>query len=240
MAVEGPVPGQSLVPDEAGGPGAQAVEAPVPEPVPAGPARREIGPRGRRARARRVARRRRALALREAAFLAVAAVLGAVLIKAFLVEAFYIPSGSMEQTLHGCEGCSGNDRVLVWKLGTRLGDPERGDIVVFGTEGTRYAQLSSERDVIKRVIGVGGDEVRCCDPQGRVVVNGEPLDEPYVYEDNSMAFGPVTVPADQLWVMGDHRSDSQDSRFVGPIPVENVVGQAFVRVWPLHRLGLLH
>ncbi|WP_331272037.1 signal peptidase I [Motilibacter aurantiacus] len=187
-----------------------------------------------------MARRRRALAVRETVFLVLAAVLGAVLIKGFLVEAFYIPSGSMERTLHGCEGCSGNDRVLVWKLGARLGDPERGDIVVFGTEGTRYAEVSSERDVIKRVIGVGGDEVRCCDVEGRVVVNGEPLDEPYVYQDNHLAFGPLTVPEGQLWVMGDHRGDSQDSRYVGPIPVDNVVGRAFVRVWPLGRLGLLH
>jgi len=170
----------------------------------------------------------------------VVAVVGAFLVKAFLLEAFYIPSGSMEQTLHGCEGCSGNDRVLVWKLGARLGSPERGDIVVFRTEGTEYAQVSSERDVIKRVIGLGGDEVRCCDAQGRVLVNGRPLDEPYVYEDNNMAFGPVTVPAGQLWVMGDHRGDSQDSRFVGPIPAANVVGQAFVRVWPLSRIGRLH
>jgi signal peptidase I len=183
------------------------------------------------------------------------------LIKAFLVQAFWIPSQSMEQTLLI------NDRVLVNKVVYQFRDVHRGEVVVFNGEGTgfeskinyvaepsnlvsrvvRGAQsllglgAPSDKDFIKRVIGVAGDVVACCDDQGRVTVNGQPLDEPYVYPAGypQSPFDPTTVPAGQLWVMGDHRGDSSDSRANGPIPEDKVVGKAFVRVWPLSRVGSL-
>ncbi|MGH3729978.1 MAG: signal peptidase I, partial [Micromonosporaceae bacterium] len=104
-----------------------------------------------------------------------------------------------------------------------------------------------EKDFIKRVIGVPGDIVACCDAQGRVTVNGHPLDEPYIFENapddvpasdtecRSREFDPVTVPAGHIFVMGDHRLVSQDSRCQGPVPIENVIGRAFLVVWPAER-----
>ncbi|WP_242424801.1 signal peptidase I, partial [Frankia sp. EI5c] len=92
---------------------------------------------------------------------------------------------------------------------------------------------------IKRVIGVGGDVVACCDSAGRVTVNGKGLDEPYVYENDFREFGPITVPDGDLWLMGDHRSRSSDSRQNGPVPQDKVIGRAFVRVWPIGRSGVL-
>ncbi|MBX6390010.1 MAG: signal peptidase I [Frankia sp.] len=197
--------------------------------------------------------------LRELPVLVLIAFVLALLIKALLVQAFWIPSESMERTLLI------NDRVLVNKVVYHFRDIHRGDIVVFNGEGTGFEHAEglvqeptngfskfirgiqnllglgapSDKDFIKRVIGVGGDTVSCCDHAGRVVVNGEPLDEPYVYENDSQPFDPVTVPEGQLWVMGDHRSASADSRYNGTIPEDSVVGRAFVRVWPLSRFGFL-
>jgi signal peptidase I len=194
--------------------------------------------------------------------LLVVAILLALLLKAFVVQAFYIPSGSMERTLLI------QDRVLVNKVIYRFRDIHRGEIVVFNGGGTGFTQSESvippptnaigkasrsvqrvfglapgERDFVKRVIGVGGDTVACCDAQGRVTVNGVPLDEPYVFENNALdegrTFAPFKVPEGQLWVMGDHRGDSGDSRLHGPIPTDRVIGRAFVRVWPLSRFGRL-
>ena len=211
--------------------------------------------------------------LRELPVLLVIAFGLALLIKTFLVQAFFIPSGSMEQTLHGCPGCSG-DRVLVNKLGYRFGEPRPGDIVVFrGPESwapeARFDEPSNvvqrvlrtiggaigvappgEKDFIKRVIAVGGQTVQCCDAQGRVSVDGRALDEPYVYTGDSldyqpMPFGPVTVPPGRLWMMGDHRDQSADSRVHiadsdhGTISVDDVVGKAFVIVWPPSRWDTL-
>ncbi|GAA3226158.1 signal peptidase I [Actinocorallia longicatena] len=170
---------------------------------------------------------------KELPFLAVTAVVLALLIRTFLVQSFYIPSGSMEKTLHGCEDCS-RDRVLVEKVTYRFTDPSRGDIIVFHGTGDWPRE-----DLIKRVIGTPGDVVECCDTQGRVTVNGKPLNEPYVYEDNRQDFGPVTVPKGMLWVMGDHRGGSSDSRDHSFVPISSVVGEARVIIWPIPRMTWL-
>lgn len=175
------------------------------------------------------------------------ALLIAVLLKTFVVQPFYIPSESMMDTLLV------DDRVMVSKLSYRFGDIERGDIVVFETgpeveqtvpEAVVKAVLdalgirtSGQEDLIKRVIALGGDTVEIRDNQ--VFVNGIPVFEPYISEAAMPDMAEATVPDGTIWVMGDHRCGgcSQDSRFIGPIPVEDVVGKAVVRIWPLDRLG---
>ncbi len=203
--------------------------------------------------------------MRELPILVFVALALALLIKTFLVQAFFIPSDSMENTL--LQG----DRVLVNKFASHFGDVKRGEVVVFrdpggwlpaGAEdesGNAIARglkdvfvfvgllpSSSEKDLIKRVIGVPGDKVACC-TDGKITVNGIPLDEPYIYpgdKPSDRQFN-VTVPPNRLWVMGDHRSLSADSRVHmsdpgnGTIPEDNVVGRAFVRVWPLDRWSTL-
>jgi signal peptidase I len=209
--------------------------------------------------------------LRELPVLLLVAFVLALVVKTFFVQAFFIPSGSMEQTLHGCTGCTG-DRVLVNKVPYWFGDPEPGDIVVFKGPDTWTPEVSvaepenwvtgallwlgravgvappSEDDFVKRVIAVEGQTVQCCDPEGRVTVDDEPVEEPYIFENTpieSRAFGPVTVPEDRLWVMGDHRSASADSRshlgdeYGGTVAVDDVIGKAAVIVWPIGRFGLL-
>ncbi|MFI6448107.1 signal peptidase I [Kitasatospora sp. NPDC050543] len=199
--------------------------------------------------------------------IAVVALLIALFMKTFLVQVFVIPSGSMEQTIQI------GDRVLVDKLTPWFGsEPSRGDVVVFSDPGGwlesdhrpstdgpllggvkhafAYVGLlpsENEQDLIKRVIGVAGDTVECCDEQGRVSINGSPVDEPYVAPANAPSNQPfkVKVPAGRLWVMGDHRDVSADSRFhmanpgQGTIPLSNVVGRAFVIAWPLSRFDQL-
>ncbi|MFJ6215185.1 signal peptidase I [Streptomyces sp. NPDC092296] len=185
-------------------------------------------------------------------------------IKTFFVQAFSIPSGSMENTLQV------NDRVLVDKLTPWFGaKPERGEVVVFHDPGdwlqgeatphTNAIQKvlstvglmpsADEKDLIKRVIAVGGDTVTCR-VGSPVAVNGVPLDEPYLYPgatpcDNDPV-GSVTVPKGKIWVMGDHRNNSEDSRFHqndnpgdGFVPVGNVVGRAFVVAWPVSHWATL-
>ncbi|MEU4561660.1 signal peptidase I [Actinoplanes sp. NPDC023936] len=226
----------------------------------------------RPSRRRRSAIRRKEMPLwQELPLLLVVAFCLAVLIRTFLVQAFYIPSGSMENTLLI------QDRVLVNKVVYDMRDPLRGEIVVFrGTDdwapevteavsNTFLAKLGrtigdlvgvsrpGERDFIKRVIGLPGDKVACCDDQGRITVNGIGIDEPYIAEGfnsdlnqppiagqcTSRRFTEVTVPAGQMFVMGDHRSVSQDARCQGPVPIENVIGRAFVVVWPSDRFTSL-
>ncbi|MEU4798433.1 signal peptidase I [Streptomyces sp. NPDC023327] len=216
----------------------------------------------RRKLARKVKRRRRRSAIREIPLLIGVALLIALVLKTFLVQAFVIPSGSMEQTIRI------GDRVLVDKLTPWFGArPERGDVVVFKDPGnwleeeqgkkkddpvvvkqvkeglTQIGLLpsDSERDLIKRVIGVGGDTVKCCDKNDKVTVNGVPLDEPYIHPgDKPSAFAfEVKVPEGRLFMMGDHRSDSADSRFHrtekfgGTVSEDQVVGRALVIAWPL-------
>ncbi|TDC75906.1 signal peptidase I [Micromonospora sp. KC606] len=193
----------------------------------------------------------------------------AVLIRTFLLQAFFIPSGSMEDTLLI------GDRVLVNKVVYDVRDPVRGEVVVFRGTDRWVAQEAAgppvnlagkitrtlgdlvgvsrpgEKDFIKRVIGVPGDRVKCCDDQGRVLVNDIPLDEPYVPRDSpldvppnprecrSRRFDEVVVPPNQIFVMGDHRLVSQDARCQGPVPIDNVVGRAFMVVWPSQRWATL-
>ena len=207
-------------------------------------------------------RRRRLGAVTETIIIVAAALLLSFLIKTFLVQPFSIPSGSMNDTL--LEG----DRVLVSKTVPQVFDVHRGDVVVFkDSQGwlanepkapqptglrkvaTRTLQAvgivppSSDEYLIKRVIGVGGDEVRCCDAQGRVQVNGVSIDEPYLKPGSvpSEREFDVVVPADHLWVMGDNRQDSWDSRYHmdqpggGFVPLDDVAGTAFVKIWPASR-----
>ena len=185
---------------------------------------------------------------RELPVLVIIALLVAVLIKTFLFQAFHIPSGSMRNTL--LEG----DRIMVNKLSYQFGDIEHGDVVVFNSpfledevneslirKGLRNVAeavgLSApEHDFIKRVIGLPGDTIEI--RGGVVLVNGVAIDEPYLHPSSTMRpFGPLTVSANSLFVMGDNRNASQDSRFFGEIPMDDVVGRAFVILWPVDRWG---
>jgi signal peptidase I len=217
------------------------------------------------------ARRKEMPLWQELPLLLVVAFCLAVLIRTFLVQAFYIPSGSMENTL------AIKDRVLVNKVVYDMRDPLRGEIVVFrGTDdwapevtepvsnafaaklGRTIGDLvgvsrPGERDFIKRVIGLPGDKVACCDDQGRITVNGVGIDEPYIAEGfnsdinqppnpnqcTSRRFTEVTIGAGEMFVMGDHRSVSLDARCQGAVPIENVIGRAFVIVWPSDRFTSL-
>ncbi|HEV2087541.1 MAG TPA: signal peptidase I [Cryptosporangiaceae bacterium] len=169
--------------------------------------------------------------------LALVAILVAVGVRTFLVQTFFIPSGSMENTLLV------DDRVLVNKVVYSLRDPERGEIVVF-VPPPGWNAGSGKEDYIKRVIGVGGDRVVCCDAQNRVTVNGRALVEEYLFPGDAPSSQPfdVTVPTRRLFLLGDHRSASADSRFhldadLGTVPVDLVVGRAFVIFWPPGRMG---
>jgi signal peptidase I len=208
-------------------------------------------------------RRRRSL-LRELPVLVVVALVLALIIKTYAIQAFYIPSSSMENTLDI------GDRVLINKLVYDFRGIHRGDIVVFDGNGSwdfsppassnifsRFFSdvegivgISHDSDIyIKRIIGLPGDHVVCCDAQGRVTVNGVPLTEgSYVYpgEAPSLQKFNITVPAGRLWVMGDHRLVSYDSRGHmgdpggGTIPESAVLGRAFVIIWPPSRWGFLN
>jgi signal peptidase I len=146
-------------------------------------------------------------------------------VRPFVVEAFWIPSASMVPTLKY------GDRVLVNKFIYRFTEPQRGDIIVFkSVEG-------DGQDLIKRVVGVPGDEIAV--RGGKLFVNGVPQKEPYVnkkYPDRSF-YAPTTVPKDHVFAMGDNRANSQDSRIFGPVPEKNIEGEAFLRFWPPDRIG---
>ena len=181
---------------------------------------------------------------RELPILLGVAILVALLVRAFLLQTFYIPSGSMEHTLDI------NDRVFVNKVVYDFRDPHRGEVVVFNAP-LDWRSNPSEKDFIKRVIGVGGDHVVCCDAQGRLTINNTALDEPYLNQDggSGRAASPnkfdIVVPAGRLWVMGDNRYDSDDSErrytdtngdlMASTITVKSVVGRAFLLFWPFSR-----
>ena len=158
----------------------------------------------------------------------VGALVAALIIKTFLFQAFFIPSGSMEETLQI------GDRVLVNKLSYRFGDIDRGDIIVFHKPDS--AGESEVDDFIKRVIGLPGETLRSLD--GVVFIDGRPLEEPYLEPDTlTNQLNEITIPDGFLFVMGDNRGSSRDSRFFGPIPADSIVGEAFVRLWPLGSFG---
>ncbi|MEU6878281.1 signal peptidase I [Streptomyces sp. NPDC046712] len=181
------------------------------------------------------------------------------LLSHFVMQPFLIPSGSMEPTLQV------GDRILVNKLAYRFGDqPRRGDVIVFDGTGSFLQEAPEENpvtgalhgaaaalglaepaetDFVKRVVGVGGDRVVCCDGNGRLTVNGVPVEERYVLLGDAPSKVPfdIVVPQGTLWVMGDHRSQSSDSRDHlgqpggGMVPVERVIGRADWIGWPFGR-----
>ena len=246
--------------------------APEPESPqePGSPAEEDASPQGAQADAQsaparapaRVKGAKRARSFwRDLVIIVIAALVLTIVLKAFVVQVFAIPSGSMENTLQP------GDRVLVNKLVYRFRDIARGDVVVFSGQGswgpdappppgnplvrfwdgvTNLIGISAPgTDYIKRVIGVPGDHVACCDA-GRVTVNGVPLSEQsYVHPGDvpSQVVFSVTVPPGQLWVLGDNRANSDDSRYrrddpgSGTIPESAVVGRAFVIIWPPSRIG---
>jgi signal peptidase I len=156
-------------------------------------------------------------------------------LRTFVLASFYIPSESMEPTLHGCPTCQ-PDRVLVNKLSYRFSSVSRGDVVVFRKPPAWHVD---DKDLVKRVIGLPGDVLSASN--GQVLVNGVPLKEDYVNPacNGTRDFGPVTVPAGEYFVMGDNRCDSSDSRLYGPITKSEIVGRVFAIVWPLKRARLL-
>jgi len=156
------------------------------------------------------------------------AVLAAVLIRAFVFEPFFIPSGSMEPTLKV------GDRVLVNKLSYDLHSIHRGDVVVFTRPPKDYSP--GIKDLIKRVIGLPGESISGKD--GAVYINGHRLKEPWLPKGVTTApFPAVMVPHGDYFVMGDNRGDSADSRVIGPISGKLIVGRAFIKVWPISRIG---
>src|SRR5215207_1304919 len=148
-------------------------------------------------------------------------------VRPFVLEAFRIPSESMVPTLEV------GDRVFVNKFIYRFTEPERGDVVVFESVN------GGEEDLIKRVVGVARDEVEV--RNGTLLVNGEDREEPYLNRNLPFndSYGPTEVPEGHVFVMGDNRANSADSRVFGPLPIENIEGEAFVRFWPVPKIEFL-
>jgi signal peptidase I len=153
-----------------------------------------------------------------------------ILMSAFLYEARYIPSGAMLPTLQI------NDRLLIDKWIYRFQDPQRGDIVVFAPTRT-LQQQNFNQAFIKRIIGLPGDTVEI--KGGQVYVNEQPLQEQYIQESPKYQFGPVTVPPDSYFMLGDNRNNSYDSHYWGFVPRSKIIGKATKRYWPLDRTGAI-
>ncbi len=191
----------------------------------------------------------------------VSALVLSALVRAFLVQAFYVPSASMEDTLQI------SDRIIASKITTRFAGVTRGEVVVFQDPGgwlpdpppkrddvrakvrsglTFIGLLPSDtgQDLVKRAIGLGGDHVVCCDAQGRIEVNGQALDEPYIKGPTDQVPFDIVVPPQSIFVMGDNRGDSRDSRYHlevnnGAVPQGNAVGRVVLVVWPFSSFATL-
>ena len=204
--------------------------------------------------------------LREFPVLVIVALAVSLVIKTFLVQFFFIPSGSMENTLQI------NDRVAVNKVPFIGKSINRGDVVVFrdpdnwlpepyAEDQNKYLAKAKEALVavgvlpnptkqylVKRVIGVAGDKVECCSKNKKLMINGKEINEPYIFAGNSPSESNfnVTVPAGKIWVMGDHRAASADSRYHqedinhGMVPTSKVTGKVLGIIWPLKNLGIVH
>lgn len=196
--------------------------------VPTGEPAPTRGAGARRAQARRSTRRGAV----EWVVILLAAVLVAFLLQRFVVQAFYIPSGSMETTLVP------GDRVLVNKLSYDLHGVHRGDIVVFAKPATD--NTPGIKDLIKRVVGLPGERITS-GPAGEVLIDGKAIRQPWLTAAARARPGPAiqpqTIPPGDYFMMGDNRGDSSDSRVIGPVSGQLIVGRAFVRVWPLTSLG---
>jgi signal peptidase I len=237
------------------------------QPAPVEHRPREVATVRPRSGSSRLRKRRKLRLWQEIPLLVVIAFGLAFLVRTFLFQAFYIPSSSMEDTLKL------GDRVLVNRVVYNFGGPERGDVVVFkgppnwtpefqadpnasffSKVGAGLSDLvgfgkPGEKDFIKRVIGLPGDHVSCCDVKGRIFVNGTPIDEPYVTKNSNKdspltpgqcgprRFEEVVVQPGELFVMGDNRFVSQDSRCRGLVPIDNVIGRAGTIAWPPSRWG---
>lgn len=227
-------------------------QEPLPEPVQG---------RGRHARGRTPKERSSGFGrwLGETAIIVVSALVLSALVRAFLVQAFYVPSSSMEDTL------AISDRIIASKITTTMGGVSRGEVVVFkdpgdwlpepppppdGIRGIVRTALTfigllpsdSGSDLVKRVIAVEGDRIACCDADGRIVLNGVPLVEPYVKGPTNQVQFDVVVPPESVFVMGDNRGNSRDSRYhleaqEGSVNVSDVVGRVVLVLWPLNRIA---
>lgn len=195
----------------------------------------------------------------ETAIIIVSALVLSALVRAFLIQAFFVPSASMEDTLLV------SDRIVASKITTTMGGVSRGEVVVFkdpsdwlpepppppgGVRGAIRTGLTfvgllpsdSGQDLVKRAIAVGGDRIACCNADGRIVLNGVPLVEDYIKGPTNQVQFDVVVPEGRVFVMGDNRGDSRDSRYHleeenGTVPVDDVVGRVFVILWPLNRVA---
>ena len=198
--------------------------------------------------------------IRESLTVIITALFLSVVVRTFLLQAFYVPSGSMENTLLT------NDRIVVSKISTRITGVHRRDVVVFHDPSTwlgggypdpydtrvgRILQFvgivpsNSGNDLVKRVIGIGNDTVECCDPAGHIIINGvAQTDETYIKPGNGTAQVKfkVLVPEGNVFVMGDNRGNSEDSRFHlnlknGMVPLKEIVGRVALKIWPIDRFG---
>lgn len=197
--------------------------------------------------------------LRELITVVGTALILSVLVRTFLIQAFYVPSASMENTLQE------NDRIIVSKVSTQFTGVNRGNVIVFHDPGSWLGEgfpnpydtpvgrvlqaigivpANSGNDLVKRVIGVANDTVKCCDTQGQIMVNGVGIKEPYVKDGSvtDQVTFEVLIPEGNVFVMGDNRGNSEDSRFHldknnGMVSLEEIIGRVAIRIWPLDRIG---